>query len=72
MDEADQLEPESQVFTGTVRAWRSGYGELLTDSGVTIFLTTRGQPALREGMRVTIVARKYRPRFFVEKVTSAE
>ena len=69
MDEADPFEPESQIFTGTIKVWRNGYGELVTDSGVTIPLTIKDQPAFRVGARVKIVARNYKPRFFVETVT---
>jgi uncharacterized OB-fold protein len=72
MDDTDPFEPESQIFVGTIRFWRGGYGELVTDSGVTIPLTTQGQPALRVGARVRIVARKYKPRFFAETVTIAD
>lgn len=72
MDEIDPFEPESQIFVGTIKFWRSGYGELVTDSGVTIPLNTQGQPAYRVGMRVRIVARKYKPRFFVEAVTASD
>jgi hypothetical protein len=64
----DLFEPGTQVFTGTVKVWRGDYGELLTDSGVTIPLTTQGHPTVREGARVTLVARKFKPLFQVEKV----
>lgn len=72
MDDTDPFEPGSQIFTGTIRFWRGGYAELVTDSGVTVPLTTQGQPAFRVGARVRIVARKYKPRFFAEKVTVAD
>lgn len=72
MDEIDPFEQGSQVFVGTIKVWRNGYGEIVTDSGVTIPLTTQGQPALRIGTRVRIVARKYKPRFFAEAVTAAD
>ncbi len=72
MDESDPFEPGSQTFVGTIRFWRGGYGELVTDSGVTIPLSTQGQPAFRVGARVKIVARKYKPRFFAETVTNAD
>jgi hypothetical protein len=64
----DLLEPGTHVFTGTVKVWRGDYGELLTDSGVTVPLTTQGHPPMREGARVTLVTRKFRPLFQVEKV----
>jgi uncharacterized OB-fold protein len=72
MDGIDPFEPESQIFVGTVKFWRSGYGELVTDSGVTVPLNIEGQPALRVGMRVRIVARKYKPRYFAESITAAD
>ena len=64
----ETVEPDTHVFTGIVRAWRTDYGELLTDSGVTVPLLTRGLPPLSEGTRVTLVARKLRPLFQIEKV----
>lgn len=72
MDEIDPFEPESQVFVGTIKFWRNGYGELVTDSGVTVPLNIEGQPAYRVGTRVRIVARKYKPRYFTEAVTAAD
>ena len=71
MNQPDPYEPETQVFTGTVRVWRGGYGELVTDSGVTIPLTTEGQMPLPEGVRVTLVTRKLRPIFRIERVIRA-
>jgi len=44
----------------------------VTDSGVTVPLNIEGQPALRVGMRVRIVARKYKPRYFAESITAAD
>lgn len=64
----DLFEPGTQVFTGTVQVWRGDYGELRTDSGVTISLATQGLSAVPEGARVTLVARKFRPLFRVEKI----
>ena len=64
----ETVESDTHVFTGIVRAWRSDYGELITDSGVTVPLVTRGLPPLPEGARVTLVARKLRPLFQIEKV----
>jgi hypothetical protein len=72
MDEVDAFEPGTHVFTGTVKVWRSGYGELLTDSGVTVPLFTQGHPSLREGTRVTLVTRKLRPLFQIEKIIKSE
>jgi hypothetical protein len=67
----DLLEPGTHVFSGTVRVWGSDYAELLMDSGVTIHLIPQGHPTRRVGERVTIVARRYRPLYQVEKVTEA-
>ncbi len=72
MDYPAQLEPGTHVFTGTIKAWRGDYGELLTDSGVTVPLVTQGLPPLPEGTRVTLVARKFRPLFQIEKVMKPE
>jgi hypothetical protein len=67
MDNFAPVEPDSHVFTGTVTAWRSDYGELLTDSGVKVPLLTMGMPAIPVGTRVTLVARKFKPLFQIEK-----
>jgi hypothetical protein len=72
MDEPDPFEPGTHVFTGTVKIWRSGYGELVTDSGVTVPLLTQGHAPVREGARVTLVTRKLRPRFQIERVVRSE
>lgn len=72
MDEPDPFEPGDHVFTGTVKTWRGTYGELLTDSGVTVPLLTQGQPQVPEGARVTLVTRKLRPRFQVDKIYKAD
>lgn len=65
------LEPGTHVFSGTVKVWRSDYGELLTDSGVTVQLVTQGQPMMREGERVTVVTRRFRPLFQVDEVRTS-
>lgn len=66
------VEPDQHVFTGTVRAWHRDYGELVTDSGVTVPLVTSGLPALPVGTRLTLVARKLKPLFQIEKVVKRE
>ena len=68
MRDVDLFEPGTQVFTGTVRAWGGPFAELVTDSGLTVTFTTEGTPAVPEGARVTIVARKYLPLFHVVRV----
>ncbi|HML30905.1 MAG TPA: hypothetical protein PKE16_19095 [Hyphomicrobium sp.] len=63
----DLLEPGTHVFSGTVRVWGNDYAELHTDSGVTIQLVTQGHQRLRDGARITVVARRYRPLYQVEE-----
>ena len=65
MDKPDQIEPGTHVFTGTVKRWDVHYGELLTDSGVALYIDTHGQPPVYVGAHVTVLARKYRPRYLV-------
>jgi hypothetical protein len=65
MDKPDQIEPGTHVFTGTVKRWDVHYGELLTDSGVAVYIDTHGQPPVYVGAHVTVVARKYRPCYLV-------
>ncbi|AGK57263.1 hypothetical protein HYPDE_27918 [Hyphomicrobium denitrificans 1NES1] len=62
------LEDEAQIFSGVIKVWRTDYGELITDSGVTVPLVTRGYPTVPIGARVTIIARKYKPLFQIEKI----
>jgi hypothetical protein len=71
MNENGPLEPIAQVFTGTVTTWRNDYGELLTDSGVTVPFVTQGHPLVPIGTRVKISARKFRPLFQIEKLSNA-
>ena len=72
MDKPDLFEPDWQVFTGTVIRWDATYGELLTDSGVTIALVTQGHPEIPKGSRTTIKVRKYRPLYGVAQVLRTE
>jgi hypothetical protein len=72
MDDPELLELGSHQFTGVVKTWGSNHGELLTDSGVTILFVTKGFEAIPEGMRITIVAKKFRPRYRIEKAYAAE
>ncbi len=69
MDDLDRFEPGIQTYSGTVRFWATSTAEIITDSGLVLFLDTRGQPPLPVGTRVTIDARKYRPCHFVTRVT---
>ncbi len=68
MSNRGPLEDEAQVFSGIVKVWRSDYGELLTDSGVTVPLVTSGYRPLPVGARITLVARKYKPLFQIERI----
>lgn len=68
MDNSSPVEPNANVFTGIVTAWRGDYGELVTDSGVTVPLLTRGLPELQVGTRLTLVARKFKPLYQIERV----
>lgn len=69
MNELDRFEPGTQTFSGLVRVWTENTAELITDSGIIVFLDTRGQPLVPPGTRVHIEARKYRPCHFVTKTT---
>lgn len=69
MDDLDRFEPGVHSFSGVVRAWTDNTAELITDSGLALFLDTRGQPPVPAGTRVTIETRKYRPCHFVTRVT---
>lgn len=71
MDETDSFEPGTHIFTGVVRAWGPMAGELVTDSGLSILISTQGQPAVPPGSRVTVTALRYRPRYHVTKVSPA-
>lgn len=72
MDDSHPVEPGAHVFTGTITAWNSDYGELFTDSGVTVPLFTRGLPAVPVGTRLTLVARKFKPLFQIERMKKHE
>jgi hypothetical protein len=65
MDGLDPFEPGTHVFTGTIKRCDVSYAELLTDSGFAVPLATHGGPPVRAGAHVTVVARKYRPCYFV-------
>ena len=41
MDDADLFEPETHTFTGVVKEWGQFWGELVTDSGLSIVFVTR-------------------------------
>lgn len=69
MEELDPFEPGTHTFSGIVKAWTPNSAELTTDSGLTLFLSTQGQPTVPAGTRVTVVTRRYRPCYRVLKVT---
>ncbi|MGE0024673.1 MAG: hypothetical protein AB7S70_13710 [Hyphomicrobium sp.] len=68
MDDLDRFEPGLQTYSGIVRIWTMNTAEVITDSGIVLFLDTRGQPPVPAGTRVNIEARKYRPCHFVTRV----
>jgi hypothetical protein len=70
MDDPDPFETGVHTFTGTVKSWRRFSGELVTDSGLSVlFHVPQGHPPVPEGARITVTARKYRPRYLVVSVT---
>lgn len=71
MEDLDPFEPGTHTFVGVVKHWGANTAELVTDSGLMIFLDTRGQPPIASGARVTVVTRKYRPCHLVTRVTPA-
>jgi hypothetical protein len=71
-DKAEFFEPGTYVISGTVKLWRADYGELLTDSGVTIPIVTQGHPMMLEGARLTLQTRKLRPLYMIDKVIKPE
>ena len=71
MGDLDLFEPGTQVFTGVVRSWSGAFGELVTDSGLSVIFVVQGQPQPLVGERITISARKYRPVYQAGSVTRA-
>lgn len=69
MDDLDRFEPGLHTFRGTVRVWAATTAEVVTDSGLVLFLDTRGQPPVPAGTQVVIDTRKYRPCHFVTRVS---
>lgn len=68
MDEPHLFQPGTHEFTGTVKIWLPDYGEIVTDSGVTVALVTQGHPPLRVGSRVTLQTRKLKPLYQIKTV----
>jgi hypothetical protein len=72
MDDPDPFELGTYEFTGVVKIWRDSYGELTTNSGVTVLFVTQGFQPVPEGTRITIVTRKFRQRYQIERAFKAE
>jgi len=65
----DPFEPGSHTFTGFIKAWHGPTGELVTESGLVIVFSTQNQPPIPEGTRVTLMLRKFRPRYALVSVS---
>lgn len=68
MRDLDLFEPGAHVFTGTVRSWSGAFGELVTDSGLTVLFVVQGIPQPAVGSRITISTRRYRPIYHAQSV----
>lgn len=68
MDDLDRFEPGVNSISGIVRIWAASTAEVVTDSGLVVFLDTRGQQPVAPGTRVTLETRKYRACHFVTNV----
>lgn len=71
MDDADLFEPDTHTFTGVVKEWGPFWGELVTDSGLSIVFVTRDQPQVAQGTRIAINAKKFRPRYLPTRIARA-
>ncbi len=71
MDDADLFEPDTHTFTGVVKEWGPFWGELVTDSGLSIVFVTRDQQPVPQGTRININAKKFRPRFLPTRIGRA-
>ncbi len=71
MGDLDLFEPGTQVFTGVVRSWTGAFGELVTDSGLSVIFVVQDRPQPLVGERITISARRYRPIYHAATVTRA-
>lgn len=69
LDDPDPFEAGAHSFSGTIKSWRNSTAELLTDSGLSVQIhVPLGQPPIAEGTRVSITARKYKPRYLITSV----
>jgi len=75
MGDLDLFEPGTQIFTGVVRSWSGAFGELVTDSGLSLIFVLQGQgqgePQPKVGERITISARRFRPVYQAATITRA-
>jgi hypothetical protein len=71
MGDLDLFEPGTQVFTGVVRSWSGAFGELVTDSGLSVIFVLQGQAQPQVGERITISARRFRPVYQVASLSPA-
>lgn len=70
MEDGEFLEEETRVFAGKVVDWRSDRAKLVTDSGITVVLATKGLQAVPAGTHVTVVTRKFLPVYRAIRVVS--
>ena len=71
MDDPDPFEPGTFEFTGVIKIWGDSYGELVTDSGVTVLFGTQGIQAASAGSRIRIITRRFRPRYHIDQAFTA-
>lgn len=71
MGDLDLFEPGTQIFTGVIRSWSGSFGELVTDSGLSVIIVVQGQAQPPIGERVTISARRYRPVYHAASISKA-
>lgn len=71
MTDIDMFEADTHIFTGVVKEWGPNWGELVTDSGLAIVFVTRDQPLVPQGTRITVNARKFRPRYLPTRIARA-
>ncbi|MDX2307770.1 MAG: hypothetical protein NW216_06000 [Hyphomicrobium sp.] len=70
MGDLELFEPGTQVFSGTVRSVTGIFGELVTDSGLSVVFVVQGQPQPQIGTRITISARRYRPIYHATSISA--
>ena len=68
MEELDPFEQGTHTFTGVVKTWGPGVAELVTDSGLVLFLDTHNHPAMAAGTRITVTTKKYRPCYKIMRI----